>query len=145
MMRVRFDFHASGFRGWRGGADLIWTHVLRPIRDAFAMLLGEIRTVGAQYLRLDWPLALIILFYSCLFLPLVSRNADNPQMLAAFVNDEPFQVMALEATQVWPFGNPANFFKQESPNYMKIPQHWGAMRYPNITYYGGSTYQIALP
>lgn len=105
----------------------------------------EIRPTLTEHFRIDWLIAIVIAIYLAIFLPLVPRNTDSPQMLAAFVNDEPFLTLALEATQFPPYGNPANFFDSSQPSYKRIPSHWGSLRYGDISYYGGALYQIAAP
>ena len=66
-------------------------------------------------------------------------------MLAAFANDEPWMTMALDATLAWPLGNPGNYFDKNAKAYGKIPDYWGRLRYPGITYYGGAMFMLASP
>lgn len=97
-------------------------------------------------LRFDWLLAGLVACYLAAFAPLIARNTDNPQQLAAYVNDEPFLTMALEATIRWPYGNPGNYFDSDRPRtFNTLPAHWGSLRYDSIFYYGGSSFQIAFP
>lgn len=101
--------------------------------------------IGAR-LRFDWLLAGLVACYLAAFAPLITRNTDNPQQLAAYVNDEPFLTMALEATIRWPYGNPGNYFDSDRPRtFNTLPPHWGNLRYDSIFYYGGSSFQIAFP
>ena len=98
-----------------------------------------------RYIKLDIPLAIFVVVFLVIFAPTLTRNLDSPQGMAAYVNDEPFLTMALEATLEWPYGNPANYFDTRKPASQQIPDHWGNLRYDFIHYYGGSTYQIAFP
>ncbi len=98
-----------------------------------------------RYVRVDWPLALFAAAFLVLFAPLVTRNTDNPELLAAYSNDEPFLTMALEATLVPPYGNPGVYFDQTKPASTELPARWGEKRYYNITYYGGGLFLAAFP
>ena len=98
-----------------------------------------------RYVRLDWPIAIFAAVFLALFAPLVPRNTDNPQLLAAYSNDEPFLAMALEATLVPPYGNPGVYFDQTKAAASDIPDRWGDKRYFNITYYGGALFQLTFP
>ncbi len=98
-----------------------------------------------KYVRLDWPIAIFAVLYLALFAPLVPRNADNPDLLAAYSNDEPFLTMALEATLVAPYGNPGAYFDPTKSAAKEIPERWGEKRYFNITYYGGALFQLTFP
>jgi hypothetical protein len=80
-----------------------------------------------------------------LFAPLIPRNTDNPELLAAYANDEPFLTMALEATLVRPYGNPGAYFDPLRDASSEIPQRWGEKRYAWITYYGGAMFELAFP
>lgn len=104
-----------------------------------------IKEVIIDYARLDRYVAPILLLSLILFGPLIPRNADNPQLLAAFVNDEPWMTMALDGTIAKPFGNPANYLDPTAGAYNKVPAYWGTLRYANIIYYGGVMFDIALP
>lgn len=97
------------------------------------------------YARLDVPIVIFSLVFVALYAPLIPRNTDNPQLMAAYVNDEPFLTMALEATLVPPYGNPGAYFDTQSSASSDIPAHWADMRYPNITYYGGAMFEVAFP
>ena len=98
-----------------------------------------------RYVRLDVPIAIFAALYLALFAPLIPRNADNPDLLAAYSNDEPFLTMALEATLVPPYGNPGVYFDQTKPEASEIPERWGEKRYFNVTYYGGALFQLTFP
>lgn len=113
---------------------LVWS----SLRVAFAVL--------CQHLRIDWPIAIVAAIYLALFAPLVTRNADNPRMLAAFVNDEPFLTMALDGMLEWPYGNPSNYLDQQRnmPD-ETVPPYWRELRYYGITYYGGAPFDVAMP
>jgi hypothetical protein len=104
-----------------------------------------IKEVIIDYARLDRYVVPILLLSLILFGPLIPRNADNPQLLAAFVNDEPWMTMALDGTIAKPFGNPANYLDPTAGAYNKVPAYWGTLRYANIIYYGGVMFDIALP
>jgi len=104
-----------------------------------------IKEVIIDYARVDRCVAPILLLSLVLFGPLIPRNADNPQLLAAFVNDEPWMTMALDGTIAKPFGNPANYLDPKAEAYNKVPAYWGTLRYANIVYYGGVMFDIALP
>jgi len=104
-----------------------------------------IKEVIIEFACVDRYVAPILLFSLILFGPLISRNADNPQLLAAFVNDEPWMTMALDGAIAKPFGNPANYLDPKAKAYSKVPAYWGTLRYPNIVYYGGVMFDIALP
>src|SRR5260370_42107768 len=103
------------------------------------MALGEIAGVAREYLRLDRAIAIVVIAFALLLLPTLSRTADNPQMLEAFVDDEVWQALALDGTFRWPYGNPANFLDPGSCGYRVIPAYWGAIRYPGFFYYGVAT------
>ena len=80
----------------------VWREVLDVVRFV-------VRTL-ARYFRLDIPVIVFAVAYLALFGPLVTRNTANPQLMAAYVNDEPFLTMGLEATLVPPYANPGAFF-----------------------------------
>lgn len=111
-------------------------HILQPVGQASCALAREL----SKYLRIDRWIAILAVVYLVLYAPLVPRNADNPQLIAAYVNDEPFLTMALEAMLVWPYGNPANYFTGTR----ELPAHWGSMRYDNVIYYGGALFELAF-
>jgi hypothetical protein len=111
------------------------------VADVGRLLLATARTS----LRIDVPIAVLAAVYLALFAPLLPRNADNPELLAAYSNDEPFLTMALEATLVPPYGNPGAYFDPENHASAEIPAHWGEKRYTNISYYGGTMYLFAAP
>jgi hypothetical protein len=94
---------------------------------------------------LDRYIAPILFLSLILFGSLIPRNTDNPQLLAAFVNDEPWMTMALDGTIAKPLGNPANYLDPNAKAYSKIPAYWGTLRYPNIVYYGAVMFDIAFP
>ena len=96
-------------------------------------------------LRLDWPIGLLCAVYLLFVFPAVTRHVDNPQLMAAFSNDEPFLVMALDATTRFPWGNPGNYFDVHKNAHQFIPEYWGGLRYDGITYYGGAMYTFAFP
>lgn len=109
--------------------------------DVVRTILSTLRV----HLRFDVPIVIFAVLYLVLFAPLVPRNTDNPDLLAAYANDEPFLVMALEATLVPPYGNPGAYFDPLNPASTEIPEYWGEKRYTNISYYGGTMYQLAFP
>jgi len=96
-------------------------------------------------LRLDWPIGLLCALYLLCVFPAVTRQVENPQLMAAFSNDEPFLVMALDATTRFPWGNPGNYFDAHKNAHQSIPEYWGRLRYDGITYYGGAMYTFAFP
>ena len=104
-----------------------------------------IKEVIIDHARVDRYVLPIMLLSLILFGPLIPRNADNPQLLAAFVNDEPWMTLALDGTIARPFGNPANYLDPNAKAYGKVPAYWGTLRYPNIVYYGAVMFDIALP
>lgn len=105
----------------------------------------EFGAVAREYLRLDIAISIPVILL-CLFVaPGLTRTADNPQMLAAFVDDEVWQALALEGTLHRPYGNPANFLDPSSHAYQEIPPDWGGVRYPGLFYYGGAMYTLATP
>jgi Dolichyl-phosphate-mannose-protein mannosyltransferase/F5/8 type C domain len=108
-------------------------------------VLMEIGWVLRTYVRIDRYIGAIILCCAVLFVPPIGRVADNAPLLAAFMDDEVWQALALDGTLTPPYGNPANFLDPSSKAYQSIPAYWGAYRYPGITYYGGAMYQIAMP
>src|SRR3954451_2094344 len=73
-----------------------------------------------QHLQIDWLVGVLLVVYGAIFFPTVPVNTENPQRLAAFVNDEPFLTMALDATTVAPYGNPANFFDTGRSSHQSI-------------------------
>jgi hypothetical protein len=90
----------------------------------------------ASHFALDVPLAVLLVAYCALLLPLVPRWTDNARMLAAFTNDEPFITQQLDGMTVPPYGNPSNFL--EPKNDGEIPVYWFNYRYFNLIYYGGT-------
>lgn len=108
------------------------------LRGACAVL---VRTARSG-LEIDACVVGMAIVFALLVLPTIPRATENPQQLAAFANDEPFLSMALEATTVFPYGNPANYFdgSRTAP-----PEHWGSLRYPGFHYYGGAYFQLAFP
>jgi len=117
---------------------------MKPLREAAAVgrtIVEELR----PYFRIDVPIAIFAAVFVVAFAPLIPRNTDNPQLLAAYANDEPFLTMALEATLVWPYGNPGTYFDQKRTASQHVPARWGDKRYFNITYYGGAMFDLALP
>jgi hypothetical protein len=103
------------------------------------------RDVLASHLRIDRFIGAVILVHLLLFAPLAGRNADDPRMLASFINDEPFLTMALDGMLERPYGNPANYLDPERIASTGIPAYWLNLRYDKITYYGGATFQLAFP
>src|SRR5258706_14298402 len=97
-----------------------------------------------KYLRIDGPILIFSIIYLALFAPLIPRNTASPQLLAAYVNDEPFLVMAFEAMLDPPYGNPGNYFDPKRPSAQHLPTHWGNLRYQNIIYYGGAMFEVAI-
>lgn len=114
-------------------------------RHQVTSTLRLIKSVLADYLRLDAISVALIALFLLLYAPLIPRNTENPRLMAAYVNDEPFLVMALEATTVFPYGNPANYFDTSRSTYHEVPDYWGSKRYPTIFYYGGAMYQLTFP
>ena len=80
-------------------------------------------------LRLDWRIGCLVLFLLVL-LPTVTRHVENPQMMAAYSNDEPYLAMALDATTRFPWGNPANYFDIRKKASQSIPEYWGSPAIP---------------
>ena len=76
--------------------------------------------------------------FAVVVIPLIPNNTANPQLLAAFANDEPWLTMALEGMTVPPYGNPANFIYAPEGRSPALPAHWGHLRYDGIFYYGGA-------
>ena len=83
------------------------------IRAATRGILQIFGVIG-KYLRVDRYLAVIIFGFLAIFAPLTVRNTETPQRMAAFVNDEPWMTMALEAMTITPYGNPGNFFQEKN-------------------------------
>ena len=96
-------------------------------------------------LRLDWRIGCLCVLFLLVLLPTVTRHVENPQMMAAYSNDEPYLAMALDATTRFPWGNPANYFDIRKKASQSIPEYWGSLRYPGITYYGGAMFMLAFP
>jgi hypothetical protein len=113
---------------------------------AFALsVFAEIGWAIRTYLRIDRYIGIIIIVFLALYGPPITRDSDNPSVLAAFFDDEVWQALALDGMLEEPYGNPANFLDLTAPAYKKIPPEWGYFRYPGITYYGGAMYQLAAP
>ena len=113
-------------------------------------IVAPLRVVGStlrDYLRIDRYIGTVIVLFVLLFVPLIPRATDNPQMLASASNDDPWMAMALEATLAKPYGNPSNYFDPKASAHEHIPPHWGHLRYgyDNIVYYGGSVFALATP
>ena len=111
-------------------------------------IVAPLRVVGStlrDYLRIDRYIGTVIVLFVLLFVPLIPRATDNPQMLASASNDDPWMAMALEATLAKPYGNPSNYFDPKASAHEHIPPHWGHLRYgyDNIVYYGGSVFALA--
>jgi Dolichyl-phosphate-mannose-protein mannosyltransferase len=102
-------------------------------------------SIVCSSLRLDWRIGCLCAVYLLLFLPTITRHTENPQLVAAFSNDEPFLVMALDATTRFPWGNPGNYFDVRKSAQQSIPDYWGGLRYEGINYYGGALYVLASP
>jgi hypothetical protein len=117
------------------------TKLGREVTNVGKTILATLQT----YLQLDVPIALFVIVCIALFAPLIPRNTDNPQLLQAYANDEPFLTMALEATLVPPYGNPGTYFDPKKSASSELPERWGDKRYTYITYYGGAMFQIAFP
>ena len=125
-----------------------WWGTSRPVANVAHSAADVVKftfTTLRAHVRLDVPIVVFSLVFLALYAPLVPRNTDNPQLLAAYVNDEPFLTMALEATLVRPYGNPGNYFDSRRPSSGDLPDHWADMRYTNISYYGGAMFQLAFP
>jgi Dolichyl-phosphate-mannose-protein mannosyltransferase len=110
-----------------------------------APVLREFAAVAREYLRLDLPIAAMVIALALVLLPTLPRSADNPYMLEAFVDDEVWQTLALDGTLHWPYGNPGNFLDPSRRAYQQIPAYWEQIRYPGIFYYGGAMYWLATP
>jgi hypothetical protein len=95
-------------------------------------------------LRLDWRIGCLCALFLLVLLPTVTRHVENPQMMAAYSNDEPYLAMALDATTRFPWGNPANYFDIRKKASQSIPEYWGSLRYTGITYYGGAMFMLAF-
>src|SRR4051812_21033600 len=108
--------------------------MVRPIGAPLRVIGSTVR----QYLRIDRYIGAVVVIFILLFVPLIPRATDNPQMLATASNDDPWMVMALEATLAKPYGNPSNYFDPKASAHEHIPPYWGYLRYDNIVYYGGS-------
>ena len=113
-------------------------------------IVAPLRVVGStlrEYLRIDRYIGAVVIIFVLLFVPLIPRATDNPQMLATASNDDPWMAMALEATLAKPYGNPSNYFDPKASAHEHIPPHWGHLRYgyDNIVYYGGSVFALATP
>jgi hypothetical protein len=96
-------------------------------------------------LRLDWRIRCLCALFLLVLLPTVTRHVENPQMMAAYSNDEPYLAVALDATTRFPWGNPANYFDIRKKASQSIPEYWGSLRYTGITYYGGAMFVLAFP
>jgi dolichyl-phosphate-mannose-protein mannosyltransferase len=105
----------------------------------------EFGAVAREYLRLDIAISIPVIVLGLLVASGLTRTADNPQMLEAFVDDEVWQALALDGTLHWPYGDPANFLDPRAHAYQEIPPYWGAVRYPGLFYYGGAMYTLATP
>jgi hypothetical protein len=81
----------------------------------------------------DWVLLALLCVHGLLWLPLIARSTENPQKLAAFINDEPVITQQLVGMSMRPYGNPANLLRDP----WRAPQYWGYLTYPNNIYYGG--------
>ena len=81
----------------------------------------------------DKTLLTLIVLASAVCIPLIPRSTDNPQHLAAFINDEPAITCQLVGMAVRPYGNPANYLKDTT----RMPKEWGIIQYPEYIYYGG--------
>src|SRR5260370_934751 len=115
-----------------------------PLKQWFS---GELRDLvhDTFHRRNARPCPALVIALGLLLLPTLPRTADNPQMLEAFVDDEVWQVLALDGTLRWPYGNPANFLDPASSAYREIPAYWGEVRYPGLFYYGGGVCTPACP
>src|SRR5262245_45373804 len=79
-------------------------------------------------LGLDRGLVALLVLYGLLWLPIIGRSTTNPQLLAAFSNDEPVITQQLVGMRLRPYGNPANLLADPS----RRPAEWGHMTYGNI-------------
>lgn len=113
--------------------------------SAWGLPFRTVLQVISDYARLDRYIAPILLLALISIGTLIPRNTDNPQMLAAFANDEPWMTLALDGTIAKPFGNPANYLDPTAEAFKKKPAYWGTLRYDNIVYYGAVTFDIAFP
>ena len=113
---------------------------LKSYRDAFLVLRKEL----LHLIRVDIPSGLIVAAMLLMFLPTVSRHADNAALLQAFVEDEPLITMQLDGMTAWPWGDPANYLDPAKTAHQSIPSHWLNLRYDGIVYYGGLYLDLAL-
>jgi hypothetical protein len=94
-----------------------------------------------MWLKVNRPLLWVIAVYAIILAVCVPRWADNVWMQAAFDDDGPALCQALDAMTVWPYGNPANFFRDHS----RVPPYWYNLRYWGFVYYGGTYLDLAFP
>src|SRR5262245_34187866 len=78
----------------------------------------------------DKGLVALLVVYALLWLPIIGRSTANPQLLAAFSNDEPLITQQLVGMRLRPYGNPANLLADPS----RRPAEWGHIAYPEIMY-----------
>lgn len=121
---------------------------LEPLADRPTASSRKLATLGAlhvsdsftdyllAHLAVDRWLAVILVLYVVLMLPLIPRWTDNAAYLAAFTNDEPFITQQLDGMTVNPYGNPSNYLEKQ--NAAEIPSYWLRYRYYNLIYYGGT-------
>jgi hypothetical protein len=114
-------------RGW--GLKPAFTRFLLAARRGWEIL--------APAVGCDKPLWALLVLYAALWVPLIPRQTDNPQMLASLINDEPLLTQDLVAMTYWPYGNPANFDLANSRRH-PLPSYWGTITYKRATYYGGT-------
>lgn len=109
---------------------------LNLIADAARVIVHE----GRALLRVDLTSAIVVLVFLGFFLPSIARHAGNAEMLAAFVDDEPFITMQVDGMTARPYGNPANYLDKKHD----VPSHWGNLRYDGLIYYGGLYLDVGL-
>jgi F5/8 type C domain len=105
----------------------------------------ELGVVLRQYLRIDRTILTILVVFIALMAVSSTRQLESPQLLAAFVDDEPWLSLALEGMLEKPYGNPSNYLDPTAPAHAHIPEHWGYLRYDGIIYYGGAYFEVAFP
>src|SRR4051794_14134601 len=119
-------------------------YVLRAGRFSLEVF-AELGAILSEYLRPDRIILSIVIVFFVVMAASSWRTLDNPQLLATFIDDDPWQSLALEGMLDKPYGNPANYLNPHAPAHARIPEHWGYLRYDGIIYYGGALFDIALP
>jgi hypothetical protein len=110
------------------------------VSPAWANLCASVRrawVIVAPALALDKPVTALLVLYTALWAPLISRQTANPRMLASYSNDEPLLTQELVAMRYRPYGNPANL-DLANPKHGDPPAYWGTIRYWGACYYGGT-------